>query len=392
MMIKTKRWGIFTGVALWGMVIALPWASLAEEKQPLSQEEAAEVIVKRLPTADTDADGRVRCLFMPLSRLADLTALRACSHLFYPEAADNHLTNLKGLEHCQEFTDLNFNYNQLASLEGIEELATLESLCLFGNDLADVSPLRELQHRQCVVLTDNPQLAESQLAALKEALPERKVVFESQRHREQRPTLSTTKQSKLEDSTQLALAPQETPPEADEPEKLNFITEKLTPFAAAVQRPQAWFFWKKEAEGDFTWIISKEKVGEEKQQFETGVKIRAFYNVSKKAKKSPEEFAAEYLKTKVARKGMKVLHQAKQKVGPLTALTQTIELAEAISATDLYWGDGKELDVLVVVTREAPKTKWNASQPLFGRLTRFNLRAVVQGTRDQPPVDEAKQK
>ena len=171
-----------------------------------------------------------------------------------------------------------------------------------------------------------------------------------------------------------------------------FLAQKLAPFATEVYRPKAWFFWQESVGGDFTWIISKKKLGEANRQFEMGVEIKAFYDVSTKAKKSPEDFAAEYLKTKIEREKMKIVHRAKKTVGPLTAFTQTIELADGILATDLYWGDGKKLDVVVVVTRRAPKKQWNASQRLFGNLTRFSLPTMVQGTRDKPPIDAGKNK
>lgn len=186
-----------------------------------------------------------------------------------------------------------------------------------------------------------------------------------------------------------ALPPEESPA-ADDQRQEDLVTQKLTPFATATQRPKEWFFWQDDASGNFTWIISKEEVGEADQEFGTGVEIKAFYDVSKNNKKTPEDYAAEYLKTSVKSEGMKVLHRAKQKAGPLTALTQTVELSDEILATDLYWGDGKQLDVVVVVKRKAPKKQWNASQRLFQKLTRFNLRAIVLRTRETPQNGDGK--
>ncbi len=171
-----------------------------------------------------------------------------------------------------------------------------------------------------------------------------------------------------------------------------FIAQKLTPLATDVYRPKEWFFWQDNASGDFTWIISKEKLDEANRQFQTGCEIKAFYDVSKKSKKSPLDFATEYLEKSFESQEIKIIQRSKQKAGPLTALTQTIELADEIIATDLYWGDEKQLDVVVVVTRRAPKTEWNASQRLFQKLAKFNLRTVVEGTRDNPRNDDGKNK
>ena len=196
-------------------------------------------------------------------------------------------------------------------------------------------------------------------------------------------------------SQRLIAQPQQESPQAKGHGQDGFVAQKLTPFATEVSRPKEWFFWQDNTGGNFTWIISKNELGKENRQFDTGVEIKAFYDVSKKTKTSPEDFAAEYLKTStksLKSEEMKIIHQAKQKAGPLTALTQTVELANGLLATDLYWGDGKQLDVMVVVKRRAPKDQWNANQRLFNKLTRFNLRTIVEGTRDKPRIDDSKQK
>ena len=182
------------------------------------------------------------------------------------------------------------------------------------------------------------------------------------------------------------------PDEIADQQKSGFVPQKLTPFATAVQRPKEWFFWTDDAGGDFTWIISKNKVAEPRPQFEKGVEIKAFYNVSEKKKKTPEDFATEYLKTRVETQDMKVLNRMQGKAGPLSAITQTIELPKEILATDLYWGDGNTLDVVVVVTRKSPKQQWNSTQPIFRNLTRFSLQTIVQGTREKTPVNDSQQK
>ena len=193
----------------------------------------------------------------------------------------------------------------------------------------------------------------------------------------------------LESSPSSAAPPQKESPRDKGLDEDEFIVQKLTPLETEAYRLKKWFFWQDNTDGDFTWIISKEKAGEENRPFETGYQIKAFYDVSKKAKKSPEDFAAEYLETSFGGEKMKLLHRAEQKAGPLTAITQTMERADGITATDLYWGDGQQLDVVVVITRKAPKNRWNVIQPVFGKLN-FNLRTIVQGTRDKARVDSGK--
>ncbi|MEC8556605.1 MAG: hypothetical protein VXZ82_16465 [Planctomycetota bacterium] len=160
------------------------------------------------------------------------------------------------------------------------------------------------------------------------------------------------------------------------------IVQKLSPFAAEVRHPKNWSFSQKNEGGNFTWVISEAKPQKAGQPFEAGVEIKAFYEVSARTPKSPEEFAGEYLEKMSDTKHSKVLHQLKQQAGPLTAFTWTVELPKAVLATDVYWGDGKQLDVVVVVTRKAPQKRWNAIQPIFRNLTGFSLRTIVEGTRE----------
>ncbi|MEC9093340.1 MAG: hypothetical protein VX438_11575 [Planctomycetota bacterium] len=365
-MLKTKTSKLFPLVAMGCIFNGFPHTLPAQDKKPLSKKESAAVIINRLPTADKDREGRVRRLFIAHKRLTDLTALRQCPHLWYLEAAFNNLTNLKGLENCKELTHLNLNHNHLTSLDGIENLPKLEMLFLFGNDLADISPLQKLKTLKLLVLTDNPDLTASQIASPRKSLPACEVLFES----------------KGDDGEKQALGAQQEHPKPTGHQETNLIAQKLAPFATKVQRPKKWFFSQNHEGGNFMWIISKEKLDEASQRFETGVKIQAFFNVSKTTKKSPEAFAIESLEASSKNKKTTTLHQAKQNAGPLTALTKTIELENQILATDVYWGNEKQLDVVVIVQRTAPKNEWNASQRLFGSLTRFNLRTLVEGTRD----------
>lgn len=184
----------------------------------------------------------------------------------------------------------------------------------------------------------------------------------------------------------LIAQPQAESGKVDGNQQQEFIVQKLTPFATEVNRPSEWFFRQDHKGGNYTWVISEDEPDKASRKFETGVEIKAFYNVSRVAKQSPEDFAAEYLETKVKNKKAKTLHRATQKSGPLTALTQTVELGDAISATDLYWGDGKQLDVVVVVTRTSSKEQWSEYQRVFGKLTKFRLRTIVEGTPDKPPL------
>ena len=371
---------LFSFIAMWGILIGLSSTLKSQvkpklqDKKPLSKKESAEAIIKELPTSDKDGDGRVRRLFIAHKRLTDLTALRECPHLWYLEAAYNNLTSLKGIENCTELMSLNLNNNQVKSLDGIEKLTRLEELYLFGSDLTDISPLHKLKNLKCVLLTGNTDLTASQIAALGKSLPDCEILYESKPEGGEKKSVALPKGSRGA---------------TDEPGE-SWVTQKLTPFSTEVQRPKEWFFIQNHEGGNFSWVISKEKLEKAGQPFETGVEIKAFHDVSKKTRKSPEDFAKEYLEKLSVPKDGKVLHQLKQKAGPLTAFTRTLELPKGILATDVYWGDGKQLDVVVVVARRTPKNQWNASQPLLRKLTGFSLRAIVEGTRDRPQNDGSK--
>ena len=381
-MTKTFMSRIFSFLAMGSFILGLPLTLTAQDKRPLSKEESAEVIIKKLPTSDKDHDGRVRRLFIARKRITDLTALRKCPHLWYLEAAYNNLTSLKGLENCKQLTFLNLNHNQLTTLEGVEKLLRLETLGLYGNNLTDISHLHKLQNLKSVVLTGNSNLHASQIAALSEGLPDCDILFESEPDQKHSPNSSVAPKSKKDASKKQAVGAQEKPEGATDETTKSLIVQKLSPFATEVRHPKDWSFSQKHEGGNFTWVISEAKPKKAGQPFETGVEIKAFYEVSKRAKKSPEQFAGEYLENMSNGKDSKLLHQLKQQAGPLTAFTRTIELPKTVLATDVYWGDGKQLDVVVIVTRKAPEKRWNAIQPLFRKMTGFSLRTIVEGTRD----------
>lgn len=355
---------------------------LAQDRKPLSKQESAEAILKRLPTADKDTEGRVRRLFIARKRITDLTALRECPHLWYLEAAANELTSLDGLENCSELMILNLNKNKLTSLDGIEKLPRLERLAVFGNKLSDISPLYKLKNLKSVVLTGNSDLSSKHIAALQDALPNCDITFEATNERA----------TETRSSPPANMKPATPEPHASIDNQLKnvnsahpqfaFISQTLAPFAVEIRRPKSWLLSHSRDQSSYTWVVSPDKRDEHNSFFETGVEIKAFYNVSQTTGKSPEKFASKYIEASNKNDKATVLNQAKQRSGPLTAYTQQLRVDNSIIATDVYWGDGKKLDVVVVLNRKSPQDQWNARQPVFRQLTNFNLQNLVLGKLD----------
>jgi len=248
---------VFFLLAMGSFIIGLPLTLNAQDKRPLSKEESAEVIEKKLPTSDKDEDGRVRRLFIAHKRITDLTALRKCPHLWYLEAARHNLTSLKGLENCKQLTFLNLNRNQLTTLKGIEKLSRLESLGLYGNNLTDISHLHKLQNLKSVVLTGNSNLRASQIAALSNALPDCDILFESEPGQKDLADSSVVPKSKKDANKQQPVGAQEKPAGTTDDTTKSLIVEKLSPFATDVRYPKDWPFSTKNEGGDFNWVISE---------------------------------------------------------------------------------------------------------------------------------------
>ena len=138
-------------------------AAAAETKAAAEAEESAKIIetairkaAKKLTGELTKADyEKVRRLFLRFNQLTEAP---------------------KGLEKLPQLKQLHLEHNQLTDVTGLENLKQLESLNLVGNKLTDVKDLENLTQLTELWLKDNPDLTKAQIAELKKALPECKIL------------------------------------------------------------------------------------------------------------------------------------------------------------------------------------------------------------------------
>ena len=108
---------------------------LAADKKPLTKEESAKVIEKRIRSAAKKPTGELtKADYKKVTRLSLL---------------GNQLTSVKGLEKLTKLKSLNLRANQLTDVKGLEKFTQLEDLWL----------------------EDNPDLTKAQIDELKKSLP-----------------------------------------------------------------------------------------------------------------------------------------------------------------------------------------------------------------------------
>ena len=167
-------------------------------------------------------------------------------------------------------------------------------------------------------------------------------------------------------------------------EEASFVSQKLAPFTAEVERPNDWFYHEDHRGPSYTWIISKEDTKGGKQRYETGVQIQAFFGVKESTKKSPEEFVADFLETRRTTEGVTTIQiSEEQTVGPFKLITLATEEGGDRIVHTCYWGDGEEFDVVAVILRGTKKELWDTHRPVFDKLTVFDLRLLVGGARSK---------
>ena len=162
------------------------------------------------------------------------------------------------------------------------------------------------------------------------------------------------------------------------PEEGSFVSQKLAPYTAEVERPKDWFYHENHRDPAYTWIISKEDTKGGKQRYETGVQIQAFFGVNEHTTNSPEDFIADFLATRRQTEGVTTLQESEeQTVGPFKLITLATEEGGNRIVHTCYWGDGEEFDVAVVVIRGSEKEMWATYRPVFDKLSAFDLRLLV---------------
>ncbi len=88
---------------------------------------------------------------------SDLEGLTSFDATF--DASIKEITDLSGLEHCTNLTELYLGFNQISDISPLTTLTNLRMLDLVGNQISDISPLVEnsgLSSGDFIYLTDNP--------------------------------------------------------------------------------------------------------------------------------------------------------------------------------------------------------------------------------------------
>jgi Leucine-rich repeat (LRR) protein/WD40 repeat protein len=94
---------------------------------------------------------------IPKAQLATLTSL---------SAAGEGISNLTGLEHALQLTELYLDFNRISDISPLTGLTNLTKLSLFLNRISDISPLARLTQLTVLVLDDNQIRDISPLAGL----------------------------------------------------------------------------------------------------------------------------------------------------------------------------------------------------------------------------------
>ncbi len=82
------------------------------------------------------------------------------------DASESNITDITGLEHCTNLTELYLGDNQISGISPLANLTSLTYLCLGGNQISDISPLANLTSLTQLKLQGNSISDISPLASL----------------------------------------------------------------------------------------------------------------------------------------------------------------------------------------------------------------------------------
>ena len=141
-----------------------PWSAIAEGTTHLVTPPRAEFvdtnlagIVRKELRLDTKG-GHIDFLQIPKASLAKLTEL--------DDVDDPGITDLTGLEHATQLTDLDLSDNQISDITPLAQLTQLTELELDRNQISDITPLTNLTELTGLLLWDNQIEDISSLAGL----------------------------------------------------------------------------------------------------------------------------------------------------------------------------------------------------------------------------------
>jgi Leucine-rich repeat (LRR) protein len=118
------------------------------------------------PFADANLEAAVReAIEIPEGPIypADLESLTTLSVTGY---GGKKISDLTGLEHCINLTELVLNLHQITDISPLASLTNLTNLSLYYNQISDISPLADLSGLRRLMLADNQITDISPLANL----------------------------------------------------------------------------------------------------------------------------------------------------------------------------------------------------------------------------------
>ena len=118
----------------------------------------------------------LRRLDLNFNQIGDISPLREMTQLQWLCLGGNQIKDISPLRKLTELKYLFLQGNQIEDISPLREMTQLEMLFLWGNQIKDIASLRKLTQLKSVRLSENP-LTKEQIADLKEALPECRIIF-----------------------------------------------------------------------------------------------------------------------------------------------------------------------------------------------------------------------
>lgn len=152
----------------------------------------------------------------------------------------------------------------------------------------------------------------------------------------------------------------------------NFVLQILEQTGGKIQRPRDWFYSASSNSYSYTWILSREDMSKAPHTYVTGVRIQMLVGIKEGTKKTPEEFATDFLLKKrlAADKVIKNCPPSSQHL--FTRACLETEEGPYHILYSVFWSSDKS-DIVVVNTSGTPKALWDTYAPVFDRMGDFEL-------------------
>ncbi len=149
-----------------------------------------------------------------------------------------------------------------------------------------------------------------------------------------------------------------------------FVEQILEPTGGKIARPKDWFYAEAHRGSAYRWMIAKEDPSNGKS-YETGVSIQTFVGVKAGAGKTARRFIEDFASSK-AQTARKLYECPPITKGLFTRICLETEEGPYRLLYSLFWG-ANDLDIAVVMIAGAPKEQWTTYQPIFSRMSSFEL-------------------